>query len=185
MIFQLKVLIFIVTSIPLAWLSLSSLRDARSHGFYRFFAWEAILAVIVLNIDYWFHKPFGIYQIFSWLLLTASALLVIHGIYSLRVVGKPNKKRDDPMLIGIEKTTELVTERAYRYIRHPIYSAGLFLVWGAFFKRMAWSTFSLGVISTLFLTMTAKKEEVENLRFFGDPYQSYMKKTKMFIPFLF
>jgi protein-S-isoprenylcysteine O-methyltransferase Ste14 len=50
---------------------------------------------------------------------------------------------------------------------------------------MAWSTFSLGVISTLFLTMTAKKEEVENLRFFGDPYQSYMKKTKMFIPFLF
>jgi hypothetical protein len=97
MIFQLKVLIFIVTSIPLAWLSLSSLRDARSHGFYRFFAWEAILAVIVLNIDYWFHKPFGIYQIFSWLLLTASALLVIHGIYSLRVVGKPNKKRDDPM----------------------------------------------------------------------------------------
>lgn len=185
MTFQLKGLIFIVASIPLVWLSLSSLRNACSHGFYRFFAWEAILAVIVLNIDYWFYKPFRTYQIFSWLLLIASGLLVIHGIYSLHMLGKPDKKRDDPMLIGIEKTTKLVTEGAYRYIRHPIYSAGLFLVWGSFFKHISWITFSLAVISTLFLTMTAKKEEVESLRFFGDQYQSYMKRTKMFIPFLF
>ena len=185
MTFQLKLLIYIVASVPLVWLSLASLHDARSHGFYRFFAWEAILAIIVLNIDYWFHKPFGIYQIFSWILLTVSGLLVVYGVYSLRMLGKPDKKRDDPMLRGIEKTTELVKEGAYRYIRHPIYSAGLFLAWGAFFKHISWITFSLAWISTFFLIMTAKKEEVENLRFFGDPYQSYMKRTKMFIPFLF
>jgi len=35
------------------------------------------------------------------------------------------------------------------------------------------------------LMATAKVEEVENTRFFGAAYQTYMKQTKMFIPFLF
>lgn len=181
---QLKAILFIAASVPLAWLSRSPLRDARSHGFYRFFAWEAILAVIVLNLDYWFHEPFSINQIAAWLLLIVSGFLVIHGVCSLRM-GKPDGTRDDPLLIGIEKTTELVTVGAYRYIRHPIYSAGLFLAWGACFKHLSVVTVSLAIISTLFLTVTARKEEAENIRFFGGAYQSYMTKTKMFIPFLF
>ena len=181
---QLKAIIFIAASVPLAWLSRSPLRDVRSHGFYRFFAWEAILAVVLLNLDYWFHEPFAITQIASWLLLIVSGALVIYGVRSLRK-GKPDSTRDDPLLIGIEKTTELVTVGAYRYIRHPIYSAGLFLAWGACFKHLSSVTVSLATMSTFFLTVTAKKEEAENARFFGAAYQSYMTKTKMFVPFLF
>jgi protein-S-isoprenylcysteine O-methyltransferase Ste14 len=185
MTFQFKVIVFIVASIGFAWISRTSLRDVRSHGFCRFFAWEAMLALILLNLDYWFYEPFKIHQMVSWLLLIASGYLVIHGVQSLRMVGKPDSKRNDPSLIGIEKTTELVTVGAYRYIRHPIYSSGLFLAWGAFFKHSSWVSVSLAVIATLFLTMTAKIEEAENIRFFGAAYQSYMKQTKMFIPFVF
>jgi len=103
----------------------------------------------------------------------------------LRRVGKPDSERDDPSLIGIEKTTELVTVGAYRYIRHPLYSSLLFLAWGVFFKQPSWIGVSLAVTATFFLTMTAKMEEAENIRFFGAEYQSYMKQTKMFIPFFF
>ncbi len=166
-------------------MSWSSLRNIRSHGFYRFFAFEAIVALVLLNIDFWFDNPFSYHQIISWLLLFISLFLVILGSRLLMKEGKPDAKRDDPSLMGIEKTTELVTTGVYRYIRHPIYSAGLYGIWGVFFKHHSWAGFALAVITTFFLTMTAKTEEAENIRFFGDAYQSYMKQTKMFIPFIF
>ena len=185
MTFQFKVIVFIVASVGLVWRSWSSLRDYRSHGFYRFLAWEAILVLVLLNLDYWFHEPFSIHQIVSWFLLIISLFLVIHGFQLLRMVGKPDSKRNDPSLVGIERTTELVTLGAYRYIRHPLYSSLLFLAWGVFFKHPSWAGISLAVITTFFLTMTAKIEQAENIRFFGAAYQSYMKQTKMFVPFLF
>ena len=39
--------------------------------------------------------------------------------------------------------------------------------------------------ATIFLVLTAKADEVECPQFFGPQYQDYMKKTKMFLPFLF
>lgn len=166
-------------------MSWRTLRDLRSHGFYRFFAWEFILALILLNFDYWFLEPMSPHQIISWLMLIISAFLVFHGARLLQRTGKPSSKRRDPSLIGIEKTTELVTAGAYRYIRHPLYSSLLFLAWGSFFKHPSVISACLAVIATFFLTMTAKMEEVENVRFFGVDYQNYMKNTKMFIPYLF
>ena len=183
--FQFKVIVFIVASVGIAWVSWPSLRDFRSHGFYRFFAWESILALILLNLDYWFYEPYSPHQIISWLLLIISLFLVIHGFQLLSRVGKPDSERNDPSLIGIEKTTELVTVGAYRYIRHPLYSSLLLLAWGVFFKQPSLICVCLAVIATFFLTMTAKIEEAEDIHFFGAAYQSYMKQTKMFIPFLF
>lgn len=183
--FQFKAIVFIVVTAGLVWLSWPSLRNFRSHGFYRFFVWEALLILVLLNLNHWFYEPFRPYQIISWVLLIISLFLVIYGTRFLHTVGKPDSRRKEPSLRGIEKTTELVTVGAYRYIRHPIYSAGLFGAWGVCFKQPTFASVCLAVITTLFLTMTAKREEVENIRFFGDAYQSYMKKTKMFIPFLF
>jgi protein-S-isoprenylcysteine O-methyltransferase Ste14 len=103
-----------------------------------------------------------------------------------RKQGKPNPDRDDdPSLVGIEKTTELVTTGLYRYIRHPFYSSLLLLAWGAAFKHLTWITAGLALIATGFLVITARREEKENIQFFGDAYQQYMTGTKMFIPFIF
>jgi protein-S-isoprenylcysteine O-methyltransferase Ste14 len=88
-------------------------------------------------------------------------------------------------MLEFEKTTSLVTVGAYRYIRHPLYSSLLFLAWGVFFKNPSWPGAILAVTATLFLVMTARMEEAEDVRFFGPAYQAYMKQTKMFIPFLF
>jgi protein-S-isoprenylcysteine O-methyltransferase Ste14 len=183
--FQFKAVVFIIATGGISWVSWPSLHDFRSHGFFRFFAWESILAVLLLNVDYWFHEPFSLHQMISWPLLIVSLFLVIHGFQLLRLVGKPDNKRKDPSLIGIEKTSELVTVGVYRYIRHPLYSSLLFLSWGALFKHPSLLCFCLTVIAAFFLTITARIEEAENTRFFGAAYQSYMKQTKMFIPFLF
>ena len=72
-----------------------------------------------------------------------------------------------------------MTVGAYRYIRHPLYASLVCLGWGAFFKDVTLLGFLLVVAMSAFLTATAKVEEAENLRKFGDSYAAYMKKTKM------
>jgi protein-S-isoprenylcysteine O-methyltransferase Ste14 len=111
--------------------------------------------------------------------------MVIYGAILLRKIGKLDTARSDPTLIGIEKTAELVTVGAYRYIRHPIYSSFVYGAWGVFFKRPAFTSGCLAVITIIFITITAKMEETENIQYFGDAYREYMKRTKMFIPFFF
>ena len=83
------------------------------------------------------------------------------------------------------KTTQLVTVRLYQYIRHPMYSSLLFLTWGAFFKSPSWIGSILALGASLFMVLTAKVEERENSQYFGDDYQAYVQKTKMFIPYVF
>ncbi|MBU0566479.1 isoprenylcysteine carboxylmethyltransferase family protein [bacterium] len=183
---MLKLIIFIIVSAGISYISRASLRFPHSHGFYRFFAWEAILALILLNMEHWFRNPFSMRQIVSWLLLIASLFLAAHGFRLLRVIGKPDTERREKIpMIGFEKTTTLVTVGAFKYIRHPLYSSLFFLGWGVFFKDPSWLGGVLSLAATIFLAATAKVEETENIHFFGPAYQMYMKRTKMFIPFLF
>ena len=180
-----KVIIFIIASACLVWLSRHSIRNVRCHGFYRLFAWEAILALVLLNLDYWFDDWLSFRQITSWVLLAFSAYLVTHGVMGLHKSGKPDDSRVDSTLIGVEKTTELVTTGAYRYIRHPIYSSMFIGVWGVVLKSVSVPSLSLALISVGFLTVTAKLEEAENMQYFGDRYRHYMTRTKMFVPYFF
>ena len=73
----LELIAFIIGTATLAWLSRKSLRSPGQHGFYRFFAWEAILGLIILNREVWGTDPFSAYQIASWLLMLLSIFLVI------------------------------------------------------------------------------------------------------------
>ena len=84
-------LVFVIGSIPIIWVSRSSLRHRDAHGFYRFFAFEAILGLIALNAAAWFRDPFSPRQLMSWALLVASLLLAVHGFTLLRRVGKPDR----------------------------------------------------------------------------------------------
>jgi protein-S-isoprenylcysteine O-methyltransferase Ste14 len=179
-----RVAFFLLGTGGLIYVSRASLAEPRSHGFYRFFAWEAILGLALLNIDVWFRDPFSWHQLISWPLLVFSALLVIVGVRLLTQRGKPDAQRNDVAMVAFEKTTALVTTGAYRYIRHPLYSSLLFLAWGIFFKAPSWPGGLLALAATLFLIATARVEEAENLRFFGAAYREYIKRTKMFIPFL-
>jgi protein-S-isoprenylcysteine O-methyltransferase Ste14 len=180
-----KVASFLLGTLCLVYVSRASLAVPRSHGFYRFFAWEAILGLLLLNIHVWFHDPLSWHQLFSWPLLLISAFLVIVGVRQLKQRGAPDAQRDDVPLVAFEKTTTLVTTGAYRHIRHPLYSSLLFLAWGIFFKAPSWLGGLLALAATLFLIATARVEEAENVRFFGEVYREYMRQTKMFIPFLF
>ena len=180
-----EVFLFVLGSVFLAAVSRRSLSHPGSHGFPRFFAWEILLALLVLNLETWFKNPFAWHQLISWTLLMVSLVLVIFGLRLLRQVGEPDAGRNDALLLGLEKTSKLVTVGLYRYIRHPLYSSLLFVDWGMFFKSPSWLEAVLALACTFFLTATARTEERENIAYFGHEYVEYRKRTRMFIPHVF
>jgi len=178
-------ILFATGSLVLIVISWKSLHHPRSHGFYRFFAWECILGLFLVNVKFWFYKPWAWNQIVAWSLLIVCLIPFGLGVHSLRTRGKPTQQREgDASLLAFEKTTTLVTSGIYQYIRHPLYSSLFLLTWGIFFKSPVLAGAILAILSTLFLTLTAKADEDECIYFFGTPYVEYMKNTKMFIPYI-
>src|SRR3990172_9224736 len=121
------ILVFVALSLGIAYRSRASLRDPSSHGFYRFFAFESLLALVIINVSVWFREPLSTPQLASWILLLTSAFLAVHGFRIVRREGKPST--------SFETTTVLVRSGAYRYIRHPLYASLVYFGWGVFFKH--------------------------------------------------
>ncbi len=179
-----KVILFIALSVPVIYVSRQCLFEPKSHGFTRFFSWECIIILFVLNTGVWFKDPFSVHQVISWLLLVISLWFVIEGTVRLRKARKPGVVRVDEKLFRFEKTTVLVTRGIFRYIRHPLYSSLLFLTWGIWFKQPGLITFAVAVLSSLMLLITAIRDERECLEYFGDSYRKYMTTTRRLIPFI-
>ena len=178
-------IIFGVLSLLIIGISWRTLFNVKSHGFYRFFAWECMAWLMTENYKWWFVNPLSINQIISWILLFYSAYLVIAGMIQIKKDGKPSHTRNEENLFGFEKTTELIDTGVFRHIRHPLYASLIFLTWAIFLKHPQTSLFLIALLSTNFLYFTSKLDENECINYFGEKYKDYMKRTKMFIPFLF
>lgn len=165
--------IFILLSILLL---AFTLKRPHRHRLPRFFAFESILALVLINASSWFQNPLSLRQLVSWIFLMGSLILALHGFQLLRSAGSP---KDD-----IEETTQLVSTGAYRYIRHPLYCTFLLAGVGAFLKDPSFLGLILFFILTGFAYWTGRIEEEENIAKFGEEYRTYMESTKMFIPYL-
>lgn len=178
-------IVFVVGTAVLLWYSRKALLAPGRHGFYRFFAWEAILVLFLLNQEPWGREPFSPHQIASWILMLTSIVLVIKGLSLLRQMGKASEERGDNSFYEFERTTVLVTTGIYRHIRHPMYASLLALAWGAYFQAPSWIGTGVAILASFFLLLTAKADEQECLAYFGDAYAEYMRSTRRFIPGVF
>ncbi len=160
-----RIIVFIVASMIILFLSRVSIRKDRNHGLYRFFALESILAVLMLNINYLVRDPLSSRQIISWIFIVFSLIFAGQGIWLMKTVGKPR--------VGI-----------YKYIRHPIYGALLFLAFGICLKRFTIVGLILAHVTMIFLILTARIEDEDNIRKFGSEHRKYMESTKRFLPYL-
>lgn len=185
---MLRLVLFAGVSAVLAYVSRASLKPPRSHGFFRFLAWEFILALVLVNfrsLGQWFGDPLCLRQLVSWVLLFGSIVPAVWGARLLWTHGRPQSARDDRQLLEFEKTTQLVTTGLFKYVRHPLYGSLVLLAWGVFFKRPSAPASAFALCATALLVATAKAEESENCRYFGSAYRAYMRETKMFVPFVF
>ncbi|MGA2407228.1 MAG: isoprenylcysteine carboxylmethyltransferase family protein [Bacteroidales bacterium] len=153
-----------------------SIKFKRYHGIARFFAFESVFILVLLNYKVWFVNPYSPFQIVSWILLILSAYVVITGYLLLKRKGKPDS--------NFENTSLLVKSGIYGYIRHPLYLSVFLLGIGVMLKNPQVAQLILGVINLLAVYITAHIEEKEMMAKFGDDYKAYMQETKMFIPFV-
>jgi protein-S-isoprenylcysteine O-methyltransferase Ste14 len=180
-----ELLAFAIGTAVLVWLSRKPLNQPGRHGFYRFFAWEAILGLVVLNHKEWGEQPFSPHQIASWLLMLTSIFLVITAVRLLKGKGQASTERnDDKALYEFEKTTQLITSGIFGYIRHPMYTSLLALAWGAYCQNPSWAGAAIAGFASVCLLLTAKADEAECIAYFGEAYVAYMKTTRRFIPYL-
>jgi protein-S-isoprenylcysteine O-methyltransferase Ste14 len=154
-----------------------SIKYKRYHGIARFFAFESVFILVLLNLKVWFKAPFSVTQILSWILLILSAWIAIAGYLTLKRKGKPDS--------NFENTSVLVKSGLYGYIRHPLYLSIFMFGTGVVLKQTGIVQICLGLVNLTAIYVTARIEEKEMITKFGDEYRVYMKESGMFIPFLF
>jgi protein-S-isoprenylcysteine O-methyltransferase Ste14 len=172
-----QITLFVGVTILLFIFSRPYLKDPRRHGFYRFFGWELTLFLVVLNMRIWFDDPFSPRQIASWLLLLVAILLAGIGFLQLSSIGKPKG--------FFENTTKLVESGLYKFIRHPLYASLILGTWGVALKNPDLLSITIAMAATICYFFTAKVEEEEMIVKFGEAYKEFIRRTKMFIPFIF
>ncbi|MFZ0283550.1 MAG: isoprenylcysteine carboxylmethyltransferase family protein [Bacteroidales bacterium] len=153
-----------------------SLKHKRYHGIPRFFGFESIFILAMLNLKTWFHDPFSFFQIISWIMLILSAYVGIAGFLILKRKGRSGR--------DFEATTVLIKSDIYKYIRHPLYLSLILLGTGIMLKDPGLLQLILGAVNLVVLYFTSRIEETEMTERFGDDYAVYMKETKMFIPYI-
>lgn len=153
-----------------------SIKYKRYHGIARFFAFESVFLLVVLNYKVWFKTPFSLPQFISWLLLISSAYIAVAGYLILKRKGKPDS--------NFENTSVLVRTGLYGYIRHPLYLSIFLFGTGVMLKNPGGLQIALGMVNLFAIYLTALMEEKEMIARFSDEYRAYMLETRMFIPFL-
>jgi protein-S-isoprenylcysteine O-methyltransferase Ste14 len=172
-----EIVVLIVGTLGLIYISwIGSIKAKRYHGIYRFFSFESIFILVLLNYPAWFRDPLSLIQIISWIFLLSSIFCAFFGFYLLYKKGKPEGQ--------IENTANLVTSGLYKYIRHPLYLSLMLVGFGILLKNIEFIQIILASINIVSLVFTAKVEEKEMTKKFGNEYLDYMKKTKMFFPYI-
>jgi methanethiol S-methyltransferase len=121
---------------------------------------------------------------FPWVVLTlgiqaAAGLGLLH---SVRATGAAN-------FLGIEQVLDPVKAQQphrmtrtglYRYVRHPLYTCSIVLLWLMPVMTVNLLAFNLG--ATLYMTIGAFFEERKLVREFGQEYEQYRRTTPMLAP---
>jgi len=76
--------------------------------------------------------------------------------------------------------SELVVSGLYRWVRHPLYSAGLVFIWLT--PRMTYNSLALILGLSIYLVIGAFFEERKLVQEYGDAYERYRRNTPMLIP---
>ena len=153
-----------------------SVKHKRYHGIVRFFSFESIFLLFLLNYQSWFINPYSVVHLASWFFLFSSVYPVTAGFILLKKTGKPDN--------NFENTSVLVKSGIYGYIRHPAYLSLILLGTGIMLKDPSLFQLILGIVNLIAIFITAIVEEKEMIKKFDDSYRVYMKNTKMFIPCL-
>jgi protein-S-isoprenylcysteine O-methyltransferase Ste14 len=114
----------------------------------------------------------------------ATGVFICASGIAFSIWAKTHLGRNWGMPMAMKEKPDLVVTGPYSFIRHPIYTGVSIAMFGstvtAGFTWLVWF-----VLFFCYFIYSAKKEEKLMLLQFPKEYHHYMKRTKMFIPFIF
>jgi protein-S-isoprenylcysteine O-methyltransferase Ste14 len=149
--------------------------------FYNFIAVVTFLPILLLpailadqpiySIPYPWYILTGVLQIMALIILAVGVLQT----------GVMNFLGIQQLLGGADKGhPQLVVGGLYRYVRHPLYTAGLAFIW--LIPTMTLNLLALNIGLTLYIMVGANFEERKMLKEYGGDYGQYQQQTPMLIP---
>ena len=158
--------------------------DAR---YYRlFFSLQGAVTVLPIFILAWRLPDAEIYRIPTpWSLFTLLLqILALVGLYvGVSQTGALKFLGLDALFPSTNTgSVQLVTGGLYRWVRHPLYTCSLLLLW--LVPTMTWNLLALAIGLTVYILIGIIFEESKLLREFGPAYAEYRRRTPGLIPFL-
>jgi protein-S-isoprenylcysteine O-methyltransferase Ste14 len=159
-----------------------ALADRTYRLLYNIFAVVSFLPVLAL-VSLLPDQP--LYTIpFPWVLITSlgqitAVAALILGVFQTDAwsfLGFRQLVRPD----AVDQPATLVIKGLYRWVRHPLYTAGLVFIWLA--PVMTANLLAMNAGLTIYILVGALFEERRLLREFGQAYIDYRKNTPMLVP---
>lgn len=72
------------------------------------------------------------------------------------------------------------TDGLYNWVRHPLYTGGLLLIW--LMPAMTLNLLTFFIVLTIYLVVGARLEEKRLIHEFGKPYEAYQQRVPMLLP---
>jgi len=140
-----------------------------------------VLAAVIFLPDKHFYTIPLPWIIITGIIQMAGALLVMNSLYQTgMMVFLGVSQAAKP---GMENSTvPFVTDGAFHYIRHPIYSGSFLIIW--LLPYMSQNILAFNVAATAYIFIGVIFEERKLEIEFGEQYREYRKRTPKFIPFL-
>ena len=82
----------------------------------------------------------------------------------------------------VDDQGKLTTNRLYHFVRHPLYTAGLVILWAS--PRVSAHSLVLSLFLSVYILIGARLEERKLIKEYGQEYLDYMAVTPMLVPFL-
>lgn len=147
--------------------------------FYNIFAVVSILPVLFLMLTlpddplYQVPAPFSFVMRVGQLLSVVLLFVAVFQTDLLSFVGLRQ-------LFEEEKTGRLIVSGLYRYVRHPLYTFSLLILWLS--PNMSVNSFVIYVALTVYVLVGIIFEERKLVREFGQEYEQYRSVTPMLVP---
>ncbi|MHB8193926.1 MAG: methyltransferase family protein [Bellilinea sp.] len=141
-----------------------------------------ILPVLALTLLLPDREIYAVEKPFSWLLNLLRLAGLIGLIYGVLQTGFMNFIGLDRVLdpAAAEKPPRFVTNGLYRWVRHPLYTSAMLLMWAA--PNLSWNTLAFNLGVSAYLVIGSRYEEQKLLDEFGSAYEEYRQRTPGFLP---
>ncbi|HKD81993.1 MAG TPA: isoprenylcysteine carboxylmethyltransferase family protein [Candidatus Angelobacter sp.] len=89
-------------------------------------------------------------------------------------------------VVVVRPDQQIIQRGAYRWVRHPSYTAGMILFSGTMLALANWLSVALVLAAAVLVYFyRVRIEERALIQTLGEPYRDYMQQTRRFVPWLF